>query len=88
LQNGETPLYIAVLNGHQDIARLLLKAGSNPFQKCVNGETPYEIAVAQNCRKLCELMRPSNVQNGSWFISHILFHYLIMPFLPSKICQW
>ncbi len=43
--NGETPLHLASLKGHEDVARLLLKNGANVYARCkVSSSTPLHLA--------------------------------------------
>ena len=41
---GETALYKAASNGHQEIVQMLIQAGSNPFIKDVRGFTAEDLA--------------------------------------------
>lgn len=43
-----TPLHLAALAGHASIVALLLEHGADVQAKCVNGKTPYQIAVMLN----------------------------------------
>ena len=45
---GFTPLGLAALRGHAEIARLLLRAGANPTLKSKDGNTPLTAAVSFN----------------------------------------
>uniref|UniRef100_A0A8C3NLX9 Uncharacterized protein n=1 Tax=Geospiza parvula TaxID=87175 RepID=A0A8C3NLX9_GEOPR len=48
LQNGLTPLHVAVHHNNLEIVRLLLPKGSSPHNSAWNGYTPLHIAAKQN----------------------------------------
>ena len=49
---GETPLYSAVCNGHEEIATLLLNAGVDKDKTAHTGETPVYCAVKNNQKNI------------------------------------
>lgn len=50
---GYTPLHMALINGENQIARILIKAGANPNVKSNKGNTPLHTAVAmQNSNEI------------------------------------
>jgi ankyrin repeat protein len=53
---GETPLHIAVLNGHKIVAELLLTYGANVGAKDNYGLTPLHAAAAGGCKEAVELL--------------------------------
>ena len=44
---GTTPLHVASLLGHLDVAKLLLNAGSDPNKRALNGSTPLSWALTE-----------------------------------------
>ena len=41
----DTPLFVAVREGHLDIARMLIENGASPLKRLRNGRTPLHTAV-------------------------------------------
>lgn len=50
---GDTPLHLATVGGHAEIAACLLKAGADPLAKDADGRTPYQVAANEACREIC-----------------------------------
>lgn len=44
-ENGNTPLHIASLNGHAELARMLLEAGAKVDARGKKGSTPLHLAA-------------------------------------------
>ncbi|HET9679853.1 MAG TPA: ankyrin repeat domain-containing protein [Gammaproteobacteria bacterium] len=55
--DGVTPLTIAAVNGHLDIARLLLAAGATPDLANGHGDTAWQLAEQAGHTELAELLR-------------------------------
>jgi ankyrin repeat protein len=55
--NGQTPLSIAALEGHGEVARLLLEAGANPNAQDARGFTPAMTITAKSAPALREFIR-------------------------------
>jgi hypothetical protein len=52
-----TPLHVAALMDHSEIARLLLAAGADPTLHAGNRQTPLEVAEQNNARNAAALLR-------------------------------
>ena len=52
--NGETPLHAAALNGHKEIAELLIEKGADLNAKNVVGMTPLHYATT---KEIADLLR-------------------------------
>lgn len=50
---GNTPLILAVLNGHADAAAILLEAGADPMTPDAAGRKPSELAGTDELRAVC-----------------------------------
>ena len=59
-ENGDSPLYTAVLRRNLPIIRLLLKAGADPHLNATSG-TPYSLAVQLQDWRSVQLM--NNTRN-------------------------
>merc|ERR1711976_235120 len=57
---GNTPLNWAANGGHPDSVLVLLKAGANPMNQNLNGDTPLHQAAAKNSAQSCLHL----IQNG------------------------
>lgn len=57
LQNGESVLHVAVLGGHVDIVKLLLRYGANPVLKNLDGSTPTQLAFQSRDSRMQDLFK-------------------------------
>jgi ankyrin repeat protein len=53
---GNTPLHLAIIQGHQEWARILLNHGARPDIKNDKGETPLHLASYYNRKKIASLL--------------------------------
>lgn len=51
---GYTPLHHALMNGHFDVARLLVKSGANVMEKDKYGRTSLYLSAKRNNRQFVE----------------------------------
>ena len=59
-KNGETPLLIAVQNGHTDVCTLLIKTNANVNEKRGDGVTPLLMAVQNGLSDVCTMLLGKN----------------------------
>lgn len=55
--SGATPLIVAALNGHAEVARLLLAAGADPSIRDDEGDTPLALSIRNGDDATAELLR-------------------------------
>lgn len=56
IKGGVTFLHIALLQGHEEIAALLIAGGSDTRAKMMDGTTPLHLAAMRNCRLVTEFL--------------------------------
>ena len=61
---GKTPLYVAALGGHKEIAELLISKGVDVNAKNDNGDTPIDFAVRGNQTATIDLLRKHGGKTG------------------------
>lgn len=66
---GESALHGAVMFGHLDVAKVLIKAGSNPTLPNQDGETPYQVALKWKFLNVADYLKNVTVANSN---SHAL----------------
>jgi hypothetical protein len=74
-QYGQTPLHIAVFNGHKDVAEFLLANKADVNAKAKNGSTPLHLAAAKGDKDMVELLLTNKadvnaVDNDGWSPMH------------------
>ena len=55
-KNQNTPLHLAVLNGHTEMCSVILKKGANPNQQNCEGHTPLHLATQKGHSNICQLL--------------------------------
>lgn len=75
---GSTPLHYASENGHISCVRLLLETAANPLSRNNNGQTPYNLAIAQGHHQIGVLL----MEYADSIAKHP--HYLSGNQLPQK----
>ena len=63
-EDGGTLLYFASLYENPEILTLLIKAGADVNAKNNNGETPLDLAGAENKSKNAEVLRAAGGKRG------------------------
>lgn len=74
-QYGQTPLQIAVFNGHKDVAEYLLANKADVNAKAKNGSTALHLAAAKGDKEIVELLLAHDAQvnaldNDGWSPMH------------------
>lgn len=80
-QYGQTPLHIAVFNGHKDVAEFLLAHKADVNAKSKNGSTPLHLAAAKGDKEIVELLLANKAEinaldNDGWSPVHsaVIWH--------------
>jgi ankyrin repeat protein len=60
--SSRTPLHLALLGGHRDVARLLVDHGADPDVRDSVGQTPFSIASDEGHRKLAQFLSGADVE--------------------------
>ena len=59
-QNGRTPLQLAALRGHKEVAELLITEGADVNAKTNSGWTPLVVAAVRGHKEVVELLIAKN----------------------------
>ena len=59
-----TPLHYAVAMSHKEIAEELLVNGADVNAKDIGGDTPLDVAMSGNDKKIADLLRKLGGQTG------------------------
>jgi hypothetical protein len=74
-QYGQTPLHIAVFNGHKDVVEFLLANKADVNARAKNGSTPLHLAAGKGNKEIVELLLANKaelnaVDNDGWTPLH------------------
>ena len=56
-QNGETPIFTAARNGHEDIVKFLLQKGADKKAEANGGLTPLQVATLNGHQAVVSVLR-------------------------------
>lgn len=62
-----TPLHLAVDNGHEDVAKLLLANGADPNSPDWVGMTPIDVAIERGSERMASFLNPTARTTGGEF---------------------
>lgn len=58
---GNTALHYAVMNGHQEVTRMLLKRNADPLANNIDGKTPLDACNDRDIKRTLEKQIPKRV---------------------------